>query len=159
MKKQLSLVFFAIFCCHTRMSAEVIILRVILNNGTQNDYVLAERPQISFGESKVTFTYRNATTDYVKSDLQNFVFLDPSTGISPLKAGDTRVIYREEAGRITVEGIDDREQIQIYAISGVQYNAATSQTGNDIEILLTGLPKGYYIIKIGNKQSIKILKK
>ncbi len=157
--KKILIVFFAIFCWHTSMVAEDIILRVILNNGTQNDYILAERPQISFGESKITFTYRNATTDYVKSDLQNFVFLDSSTGISPMRAGDTRVTYREEAGRITVEGIDDKGQIQIYAISGIQYNAVTSQIGNGIEIMLTGLPKGYYIIKIGNNQSIKISKK
>ena len=141
------------------MSAEDIVLRVILSDGTQNDYIIAERPQISFSDNKVTFTYRNASTEYLKADLQNFVFIDPSTGISQLKMGDTRISFKEESNRIIVEGADNKDLIKVFSISGIQYNANAIQNEDRIEIALTDLPKGYYIIKIGNKQSIKISKK
>ena len=157
--KKILITFLISFCCLSELLAEDIILRVILNDGTQNDYIIAERPQISFSDNKVTFTYRNASTEYLKADLQNFVFLDPSTGISQLRIGDTRVSFKEKNNRIIVEGTDNKDQIQVFSISGIQYDTNVIQTGDGIEIALTDLPKGYYIIKIGNKQSIKISKK
>lgn len=157
--KKILITFLVSFCCLSELLAEDIILRVILNDGTQNDYIIAERPQISFSDNKVTFTYRNASTEYLKADLQNFVFLDPSTGISQLRIGDTRVSFKEKNNRIIVEGTDNKDQIQVFSISGIQYDTNVIQTGDGIEIALTDLPKGYYIIKIGNKQSIKISKK
>lgn len=157
--KKILITFLVSFCCLSELLAEDIILRVILNDGTQNDYIIAERPQISFSDNKVTFTYRNSSTEYLKADLQNFVFLDPSTGISQLRIGDTRVSFKEKNNRIIVEGTDNKDQIQVFSISGIQYDTNVIQTGDGIEIALTDLPKGYYIIKIGNKQSIKISKK
>lgn len=157
--RKLLITFLVSFCCLSEISAEDIILRVILSDGTQNDYIIAERPQISFSDNKVTFTYRNSSTEYLKADLQNFVFLDPSTGISQLRIGDTRVSFKEKNNRIIVEGTDNKDQIQVFSISGIQYDTNVIQTGDGIEIALTDLPKGYYIIKIGNKQSIKISKK
>lgn len=157
--KKILITFLVSFCCLSELLAEDIILRVILNDGTQNDYIIAERPQISFSDNKVTFTYRNASTEYLKADLQNFVFIDPSTGISQLKMGDTRISFKEESNRIIVEGADNKDQIQVFSISGIQYNANAVQNEDGIEIALTDLPKGYYIIKIRNKQTIKISKK
>ena len=157
--KQLLITFLVSFCCLSELLAEDIILRVILNDGTQNDYIIAERPQITFSENKVTFIYRNVSTEYLKADLQNFVFLDPSTGISQLRIGDTRVSFKEKNNRIIVEGADNKDHIQVFSISGIQYDTNVIQSGDGIEIALTDLPKGYYIIKIGNKQSIKISKK
>lgn len=157
--RKLLITFLVSFCCLSEISAEDIILRVILNDGTQNDYIIAERPQISFSDNKVTFTYRNASTEYLKADLQNFLFIDPSTGISQLKMGDTRISFKEESNRIIVEGADNKDQIQVFSISGIQYNANAVQNEDGIEIALTDLPKGYYIIKIRNKQTIKISKK
>ena len=157
--KKILITFLVSFCCLSELLAEDIILRVILSDGTQNDYIIAERPQISFSDNKVTFTYRNTSTEYLKADLQNFLFIDPSTGISQLKMGDTRISFKEESNRIIVEGAENKDQIQVYSISGIQYDTNVIQTGDGIEIALTDLPKGYYIIKIGNKQSIKISKK
>ena len=157
--KKILITFLVSFCCLSELLAEDIILRIILSDGTQNDYIIAERPQISFSDNKVTFTYRNTSTEYLKADLQNFLFIDPSTGISQLKMGDTRISFKEESNRIIVEGAENKDQIQVYSISGIQYDTNVIQTGDGIEIALTDLPKGYYIIKIGNKQSIKISKK
>ena len=157
--KKILITFLVSFCCLSELLAEDIILRIILSDGAQNDYIIAERPQISFSDNKVTFTYRNTSTEYLKADLQNFLFIDPSTGISQLKMGDTRISFKEESNRIIVEGAENKDQIQVYSISGIQYDTNVIQTGDGIEIALTDLPKGYYIIKIGNKQSIKISKK
>ena len=118
--KKILITFLVSFCCLSELLAEDIILRVILNDGTQNDYIIAERPQISFSDNKVTFTYRNASTEYLKADLQNFLFIDPSTGISQLRMGDTRVSYKEKNNSIIVEGTDNNDQIQVFSISGIQ---------------------------------------
>lgn len=145
-------------CWPTISTASGIVLQVILKDGTQHEYIISERPQIKFGDDKVSFIYNNVTTDYAKSDLQNFVFTNP-TGIAQLKTGDTRMTYSGDNDHIIVEGLDGKDQVEVYSISGIKQQVNINDTGHGLDICIGSLPKGYYIIKFGNKQSIKITKK
>ena len=156
------LLLFYICCCCLKISAEKTsyILHVELKDGTNNDYVLADRPQISFENDNVVFLCKSISTSYKKKEINKFVFLDSqSTGVYVLKAGDTRIGYTIEEGKVIIEGVTEKEDIKVYSISGQQHQAITNIEGNNAVVLLTSLPNGYYIINLGNKQSIKVLKK
>lgn len=160
MKRILFLLYICCCCLSVSAADTNTILRVELKDGTNNDYMLAERPRISFEGDKVVFLCKSISTSYVRENIQNFVFLeDNNTGIQELRAGDTRISYSIEAEKVTIEGIAENEIINIYSISGQQCQPPVNYSSNQAEILLTPLPNGYYIINIGNKQSIKIIKK
>lgn len=150
------------FCCCLKMSAEEIsyILRVELKDGTNNEYVLADRPQISFEKESVVFLCKRISTSYKKKDITNFVFGDSkSTGIYGLRDGDTRINYIIKEGKVILEGVTEKEDIKIFSISGQLHHPIINNEGNKVVVMLASLPEGYYIINIGNKQSIKVLKK
>lgn len=159
--KRILLHLFTIFFCLPMLAEDTdMILRVELNDGTRNDYVIADRPQISFENDKVVFVYKSISTSYLKKDIRNFTFLNKDdTGILELRGGDTRITYTGNSDKIIVEGITEREQIKVYSVSGQQYLVTINYAGSHAEIILTSLPSGYYIINIKDKQSIKILRK
>ncbi len=153
-----------ICCCCLRISAATadadIVLRVELKDGTNNDYLLADRPQINFEGDNVVFLCKSISTSYNRENVRNFIFLDGnSTGIQQLKTGDTRFSYSADAKQVIIEGNLSCEEIKVYSISGLQYNPEVNSSSNQAIIFLASLPNGYYIINIGNKQSIKIIKK
>lgn len=152
-----------ICCCCLSISAATdvnVVLRVELKDGTSNDYLLEDRPQINFDNNDVVFLCKNISTSYNRENVLNFVFLDVNeTGIQQLKAGDTRFNYSVEARQVTIEGDLGSAEIKVYSISGQQFNPEISRSSNQVMIYLASLPSGCYIIKIGNKQSIKIIKK
>ena len=160
MRRILSILY--ICCCYLRIEAADVntILRVELKDGTNNDYLLAARPQISFEGNKVVFLCKSISTSYNRENVRNFVFLDDSgTGIQELKTGDTRFSYSVETRQVTIEGDLSSEDIKVYSVSGLQYHPELNYTSNQVKISLASLPHGFYIINIGNKQSIKIIKK
>lgn len=141
------------------ISAQDIILRVILSDGSQNEYVIAERPQIKFEDNNVVFLYKNVSTSYPKENIVNFIFEDTSAGIKVLKNGDTRFFYYDNNDRIIIEGINDKDQVKVFSINGIQQRASIDKTNCGVAISLSGLSKGHYIISIGNKQSVKITRR
>lgn len=156
MKKVLLLLSVVLIALQT--SASDIVLRVILTDGTQNDYVVAERPQISFEDGKMTVVYRNMTTSYATADVETFIFTDLTSSIEQVKAGDTKLTFLEN-DNIHIEGVSQNEKIRVYAINGVQQQVNVKQTDKGCVVELSKLTKGQYIISISKMQSIKFIKK
>ena len=157
--KKIVLLICAIIGCLCYASAQNIVLRVSLNDGTKNEYVIAERPKIMFEDDNVVFLYRNVSTSYPKKNLVDFVFEDTAVGIKDLKKGDTRFFYFEDNDRIIIEGVNDLNQVKVFSINGILQSVPTNKTNNGVVLLLSDLSKGYYIINIGNNQSVKITRR
>lgn len=159
--KRLLFILYTCCCCLRVLAADAnIILRVELNDGTRNDYVIAERPQISFDNDNVVFVCKEASTIYKKTDIRNFTFVDGNeTGVRLVRNGDTRISFVGNNDKIIAEGMTGKDQIKVYSVSGRQYFVTINYAGSQAEIILTSLPNGYYIINIGEKQSVKILRK
>ena len=156
MRKYLFLLF--VLCCRLSMAADDdYILRVELNDGTKNDYVLAERPQIQFENGNTVFLCKGISTTYDRSNIKRFTFVRKETGINSLKAGDTRISYFG-GDLLTVKSVN-KQQIRVYSIDGREWQVSIDSKGQRQDVSLAGLPGGYYIINIGKNQSIKILRK
>lgn len=133
------------------------ILRVELKDGTKNEYILEERPQIKFAGEKAVFYCNDVVTEYFKDNIERFAFICDETGISELNAGDTRISYIGD--KVLLEGVSESNNISVYSLDGKKQQIAISKVGQIIEMSLLNLSKGSYIISLSNKQSFKVLKK
>jgi len=133
------------------------ILRVELKDGTKNEYILEERPQIKFAGEKAVFYCNDVVTEYFKDNIERFAFICDETGISELNAGDTRISYIGD--KVLIEGVSESNNISVYSLDGKKQQIAISKVGQIIEMSLLNLSKGSYIISLSNKQSFKVLKK
>lgn len=66
------------------------------------------------------------------------------------------LVYSLHGDRLTIKGITDCTSVQVYDTSGTLLRAERVRD-KSCEILLSGLPKGIFIVKV-NHQTIKILK-
>ena len=133
------------------------ILRVELKDGTKNEYILEERPQIKFAGEKAVFYCNDVVTEYFKDNIERFAFICDETGISELNAGDTRISYIGD--KVLIEGVSESNNISVYSLDGKKQQIAISKVGQIVEMSLLNLSKGSYIISLSNKQSFKVLKK
>lgn len=133
------------------------ILRVELKDGTKNEYILEERPQIKFAGEKAVFYCNDVVTEYFKDNIERFAFICDETGISELNAGDTRISYIGD--KVLLEGVSESNNISVYSLDGKKQQITISKVGQIIEMSLLNLSKGSYIISLSNKQSFKVLKK
>ena len=133
------------------------ILRVQLKDGTQNEYIISDRPEVQFENSKVVFSCKNVTTEYAKDNLINFIFTSDYLSISPLQSGDTRLTIMDD-GNLLVEGAKDVKSIKVYSIDGKILSVKKIYNEGSIIILLASLPKGCYIININKNQSVKVIR-
>ena len=133
------------------------ILRVELKDGTKNEYILEERPQIKFAGEKAVFYCNDVVTEYFKDNIERLAFICDETGISELNAGDTRISYIGD--KVLLEGVSESNNISVYSLDGKKQQIAISKVGQIIEMSLLNLSKGSYIISLSNKQSFKVLKK
>jgi len=133
------------------------VLRVELKDGTKNDYILEERPQIKFAEDKTIFFCNSMTTEYSTKDIGRFFFVSEETRISELHASDTRVRYT--GGKLLLESASEPYYVSVHSLDGKKQQVAINKVGQQLEISLSNLPNGYYIINISNRLSIKVLKK
>nr|MCR5819002.1 hypothetical protein [Prevotella sp.] len=76
-------------------------------------------------------------------------------GIAEVRA--LPVLIKTNGSLLTIEGIDDGEQVSVFGVDGTQQGQAVSQNG--IAIINTSKPSGSVaIVKIG-KKSVKVVVK
>ena len=146
-----------LFCASLFANIGKSILRVELKDGTKNEYILEERPQIKFAGEKAVFYCNDVVTEYFKDNIERFAFICDETGISELNEGDTRISYIGD--KVLLEGVSESNNISVYSLDGKKQQIAISKVGQIIEMSLLNLSKGSYIISLSNKQSFKVLKK
>ena len=134
------------------------VLRVEMKDGTTHEYVLAEKPRISYVDEKVVFLYRDISTEFQKADVGRFVFVNMETNIDNMKAGDTCILsWNGES--LFIKGLSETMQIKVFSFDGLERQASVIKSNYNVEVSLVGFPSGCYVVLINNKQSIKVIKK
>lgn len=140
--------------------AEETTLVVKKKNGDITYYKLQERPILSFWGSELKIENKT-TTIYERSEILKFYFEKlPGAGIEDVRENeDALIIAQTDNGKWVISNLADNENIIVSDIAGRLYNGLVSKNGSDAVIDLISCPKGIYIIKVGNNQSIKITRK
>lgn len=109
-------------------------------SGDKVTFVLSDKPVLTFAGDKLVVESSTGTIEYLRSDIDDFHFDEIETSVESIEyAGDDNVTIYDMNGRIVAKlGNESFESAKTY---------------------LNAFKQGMYIIKIGNKQTIKYLKK
>ena len=128
--------------------AEGSALCVTRTNGQVAYYILSEKPVVTFGETTMLIVTSNVSTEYQRTEVENFTFVDKKaiTGIAQIGEGNTVFQYQDN----TIRGAGGA--IQVYNSQG-----KLVKQGEGI-VSLDNQPQGVYVVKM-NQQTIKVIKK
>lgn len=130
-----------------------------LTDGTATEYLLSDRPQISFGITTISFYSPDLfSATYERDEVADFRFETSATAVDPVAASKLRIAYQGN-GRLVVDGIGENEQISVYTADGKSAGYGLSRNGRQTVVSLAALPTGYYIINLQHHNSFKIFKK
>lgn len=165
MKKVIFLSFLLVsLLCSNLHASEVNYQLIVVSNGVSYNYLLSDLPEITFEDEEMKVTTNEETfTTFERSDVSDIKFdivENKETAISKEYVSTTKEIGFTyiDGETIVLENIERDFQISLYDLTGKKLQANIQRTDNDAKVYVGGLPKGCYILKVGNK-SYKILKK
>lgn len=133
-------------------------LVVELANGKTEIYNLSEKPVLSMYGTKLKVETNMVETSYERTNITKFYFADAATGISDSKS--TTFEFSQTADdEFSLSNVSEDLIVTVYDISGRQFGNSVTRVGENVVVSLNSCPKGIYIIKIGNIQNIKVIRK
>lgn len=137
------------------------VLVLLLKNGDIQTFFLKDKPDVTFEGENLKLSSINDTVVYPRAMIDNFHFVDASIidNIEQVEKNELRIVHQNNQD-ICVYGLKDTDKsIMVYDINGRRCHAQITYGDSASNISLETLNKGAYIIKIGNRQSIKITKR
>jgi len=154
--KKLFLLFFCL-CVNSMLWAKENLLVIDFTDGTEVTFALAKQPVISFAEQRLLVSVEGEMSEFELADVANFHFRE--------ELSDIRSVSAENEYHIVWAGNDcilifaaPTVRASLYGIDGTLYPNRVKYCGR-IEISLSDLPKGNYLITINNSRTIKINRK
>lgn len=138
-------------------SAAETTLVVELVNGQQAYYKLQEKPVLTMSGTKVRIESNMVEVGYERSNVKKFYFTNEDTAIKDVKMDD--VVFTQTSDDEMVISNVGKEYVVVCDVAGHIISDCVSKNGDSVTISLGNSKKGVYIIKVGNKQTIKITKK
>ena len=130
-------------------------LVVELRDGSTADFLLADKPKITFTAQLMSIVSETLSMDFDRGDVKMYRFVneDVTTSVKPAVKADAKV----SDNTFLLSGVDAGTAIVIYNANGMVVKRATSVDGG-CSISLDGLAAGTYIVTFNNT-TFKFLKK
>lgn len=143
----------------TNATAKGLTTLVISTKDGKDDavFILSERPEITFANHKLTISVMNDDKVFEINDVEQ-IYFDVIDDIRSPKTNTISYNYLSDE-LILIEGIAPNDHIRLYTLGGIQIPNRVNLFDNRAEVSLSSLQKGTYLLKVGNKQTIKIYKK
>lgn len=128
-------------------------------DGTEMTFALAKQPVITFADQIIRVKVGSRSSEFEMSDVVNFHFKeDPSDIRSPRLGEDFEISWQGE-DLIVISNATPDTLIRLYGIDGTFYPNRVNADGDRIEISLSALPKGIYLLNFNNSRTLKINRK
>lgn len=128
-------------------------------DGTEMTFALAKQPVITFADQIIRVKVGSRSSEFEMSDVVNFHFKeDPSDIRSPRLGEDFEISWQGE-DLIVISNATPDTLIRLYGIDGTFYPNRVNADGERIEISLSALPKGIYLLNFNNSRTLKINRK
>jgi hypothetical protein len=130
-------------------------LVVELHDGNTANFLLADKPKITFTAQLMSIVSETLSMDFDRGDVKMYRFVneDVTTSVKPVVKADAKV----SDNTFLLSGVDAGTAIVIYNANGMVVKRATSVDGG-CSISLDGLATGAYIVTFNNT-TFKFLKK
>ena len=150
--KKLTLLF--VFACLAYAGAMAKSVVFTLTDGTKVYYLLGgeTNPKLRFQEGKMlveadTYEFSNIKNFYISSED------DPNAIENVLSKQNVRV-----GGNMVVINSSSVKNVDVFAANGAKVSADIQRDGDVITVNLNGLPKGMYVVSVG-QSSLKVMKR
>lgn len=150
--KKLTLLF--AFACLVCVCAQAKSVVFTLADGTKVYYLLGgeTNPKLRFQEGKMlveadTYEFSNIKNFYISSED------DPNAIENVLSKQNVRV-----RGNMVVINSSSVKNVDVFAANGAKVSANIQRDGDVITVNLNGLPKGMYVVSVG-QSSLKVMKR
>lgn len=139
------------------------VMHVTLTNGKVDTYIVGSHPNVYFDKDYTTIASYELTTSYETSQIESYTFADiNATSIEEVingnEAGGVFVKFVDGV-TVQVRGISPETIVRTYSLTGELQSPIISTLSDGVDISLSMLPAGTYVVKIGNEKSIKIQKR
>ena len=156
--KRLFLFLFTLFLS-SMLWAKDYLLVIDFTDGSEMTFALAKQPVITFADQIIRIKVGSRSSEFEMSDVMNFHFKeDPSDIRSPRLGEDFELSWQGE-DLIVISNATPNTIIRLYGIDGTFYPNRVNTNGNRIEISLSALPKGIYLLNFNNSRTLKINRK
>lgn len=123
---------------------------------TTADFMLADKPEITFGEGKLTVTSAAATVEYDQDAVSEYYFSATPTSVGKHVADGFSFRYTDNA-HVVISGTTSAK-VSLFDTSG-KLLQSQAVTGGAVTVSVESLPAGIYILNLENEHSFKIIKK
>ena len=137
-------------------------MRVTLVNGKVDTYIVADHPSVVFDYEYTTIQSSSVSAKYATDSIANYTFADIATSIKEVNATETvEDLYVKfvDGVNVHIRGINPNAIVRVYSLNGQLQGPDMEYLPNGVNISLSSLPTGTYIINIDNKKSFKVLKR
>lgn len=141
--------------CQSRAGSVLIIEK---KAGQLEEFKLIEEPVLTLEGSRLLIESNTIETSYDRSEINRFYFAESTTGVKAIKAKSLK-FTQTGTNEYQIEDLDGNENIIVSNLAGRLFSNCVVKEGTVATISLSNSPFGVYIINIGNKQTIKIIKK
>ena len=130
---------------------------VELNNGTTANYFLQDKPTLTMEGSKISIFTSTVQASYERAEVKKFYFTNETSGVKEIVQNS--MVYKQiDADHLEIIGLSQNDQITVCDMTG-RLIGDVSRTKDKVIVNLSAHQKGIYLIKVGNSETIKIIKK
>lgn len=120
------------------------------------EFELADKPVLTFADSKFTVTEGTEVTSYDFDTVVGYHFTSTPTDIGTATKGSLSVRFTDNE-TIVIEG-NEAFSASVYDTAGRAIDSQ-STAGGSVSLSLAGQPQGVYVVKVSDGKSFKLLKK
>lgn len=147
------------FCLSSMIWAKNYLLVIDFSDGTNISFALAKQPVLTFSDNRLCVSVEDQKSEFELSDVVNFHFKeDPSDIRSPRVDNDYTIRWQGD-DLIVISNGGRFAMVHLYGLNGTSYQSCINTNGDQTEVLLSTLPKGFYLLIINNTQTLKIYRK
>lgn len=144
--------------CLVTQAEEENILTLVFGDGTRLSYVLADRPKVTFDDTRLYVNASAVADDYDLSTVHKFLFgKGEPTSIAAVSAGESRLTYVDgEHARLS--GLKSGSKVSLFDASGSCLGVVRADAEGTADVSLAGCKSGVYVVSVDGGRSFKILK-
>lgn len=145
-------------CVALHAQEERDVLTLAFNDGTEQSYVLADRPKVTFDKTTLYVEAAGVSDEYGLASVHKFFFDKkiPSS-IATVGTGECRLVY-VDGENVELSGLTGGVKVSLYDISGCCLGAKAASADGRVAFSLADCKSGVYVIAVEGGRSFKILK-
>lgn len=147
----------ALFVCHPLLAEEKTMLVVWSKDSAKVAYALDEKPKISFTDTTLIISVKDAEVSYPLEDMLRFTYED-NTSMAITNLQTDKSIFKLDGEFLLFPALKANSTVSVYSLSGTLVFKKTVRQNGEYAFALSSLNSGVYMVNV-NGLTYKIVKR